>query len=83
MPPYILPTRQYRYKVVAPPDHELGLQGYDYDVTLLVASATTPSTPFIASLDERLGDLLADCFPEADIKVQPVQLSLLRQVVNG
>ena len=71
MPACICSTRQYRYKIVAPPDYELGLQGYEYDVTLLVEAATS-STGFIASLDERLQVFLADCFSEADVRVQPV-----------
>ena len=75
-------TRQCRYKVVAPPDHELGLQGYEYDVILTIASFVPPPSGLLPDLADCLGDFLADFFPDADVIVQPVQSPLLQQVVN-
>ena len=75
-------TRQCRYKVVAPPDHELGLQGYEYDVILTIASFVSPPSGLLSDLRECLRDSLADFFSDADIIVKSVQSPLLQQVVN-
>ena len=73
---------QCRYKVVAPPDHELGLQGYEYDFILTISSFVPPPSCLLPDLADCLGDFLADLFSNADIIVKSVQSPLLQQVVN-
>ena len=72
---------QYRYKVIAPADLELGLQGYEYDLCLTISSSV--SSP--VSLFYPFARFLEDFFPDSSVLAQydrRQKSPLLQQVVN-